>query len=85
VRKSIARAKSRVIGSPLTEGVEHGPQVSEAQLNSVLGWIKKGKAQGAKLACGGKRWGKKGYFVEPTVFTEVTDDMDPTLALNPSL
>ena len=65
-----------MIGDPLVQGVEQGPQVSEAQLDTILGWIEKGKAQGAKVACGGKRWGKEGYFVEPTVFVDVTDEMD---------
>ena len=65
-----------MIGDPLVQGVEQGPQVSQAQLDTILGWIEKGKAQGAKVACGGKRWGKEGYFVEPTVFVDVTDEMD---------
>ena len=37
--------------------------------------IESGKQQGAKLECGGKRHGDKGYFVESTVFSDVTDDM----------
>lgn len=40
-----------------------------------MGYIEKGKAEGAKLECGGLRHGNRGYFIEPTVFTEVTDDM----------
>jgi len=41
----------------------------------VLELIESGKSQGAKLLCGGKRLGDKGYFVEPTVFADVTGDM----------
>ena len=37
--------------------------------------IKSGKQQGAKVQCGGERHGDKGYFVKPTVFSDVTDDM----------
>jgi len=40
-----------------------------------MGYIESGKQGGAKLATGGNRAGNKGYFIEPTVFTEVTDDM----------
>jgi len=75
VRRSVARAQSRVVGIPSAEGVEHGPQVSKQQFDSVMSLIEKGKAEGATLACGGKRWGTEGYFIEPTVFTNVTDDM----------
>merc|ERR1711939_415031 len=52
-----------------------GPQVDKIQFDKVMGYIEKGKAEGAKLALGGSRHGDVGYFVEPTVFTDVTDDM----------
>lgn len=41
----------------------------------VLGFIESGKKEGAKLQTGGKRLGNEGYFIEPTVFSDVTDDM----------
>jgi aldehyde dehydrogenase (NAD+) len=44
-------------------------------LKTVLGYIEAGTADGAKLECGGKQFGDKGYFVEPTVFSNVQDDM----------
>lgn len=44
-------------------------------LQKILGYIEKGKEQGAKLLTGGKRVGNKGFYVEPTVFADVTDDM----------
>ena len=53
----------------------HSKQVSQVQMERILGYIEKGKAEGATLSCGGKRKGTKGYFVEPTVFSDVTDDM----------
>lgn len=44
-------------------------------MNKVLGYIQKGKKEGAKLLTGGKRIGNTGYYIEPTVFSDVTDDM----------
>ena len=43
--------------------------------NKVLGLIQNGKSEGAKLECGGERLGKEGYFIKPTVFSNVTDNM----------
>lgn len=50
-------------------------QVSQVQMERVLGYIEKGKSEGAKLECGGGRQGSRGYFVQPTVFSNVTDAM----------
>ncbi len=44
-------------------------------MNRILAMIECGKKEGAKLQCGGKRIGNKGYFVESTVFSDVKDDM----------
>jgi len=52
-----------------------GPQVDKIQFDKILHYIGKGKEEGAKVALGGGRLGSKGYYVQPTVFTEVTDDM----------
>lgn len=49
--------------------------MDELQLEKYLQWIAVAKKDGAKLEFGGKRVGNVGYFVEPTVFTDVTDDM----------
>uniref|UniRef100_A0A8D8UQH0 Retinal dehydrogenase 1 n=1 Tax=Cacopsylla melanoneura TaxID=428564 RepID=A0A8D8UQH0_9HEMI len=49
-------------------------QVDEEMFNKVLNYIKSGVEQGGKLEAGGKRKGDKGYFIEPTVFSNVTDD-----------
>ncbi|EKM54556.1 uncharacterized protein PHACADRAFT_258489 [Phanerochaete carnosa HHB-10118-sp] len=51
------------------------PVVSQTQLDRVLGYISSGKDQGAKVAVGGGRLGKEGYFIEPTLFTDVKPDM----------
>jgi aldehyde dehydrogenase (NAD+) len=48
--------------------------VSEEQFNKILGYIESGKSSGAKMITGGKRIGDRGYFIEPTVFTNVKDD-----------
>lgn len=50
-------------------------QVDDEMFNRVLSLIESGKAEGAKLDCGGGRWGKEGYFIQPTVFSNVTDNM----------
>jgi len=52
-----------------------GPQVDEIQFNKILEYIESGKSEGAKVELGGSRLGEKGYFVAPTVFTDVKDDM----------
>ncbi|MBT8413605.1 MAG: betaine-aldehyde dehydrogenase [Boseongicola sp.] len=76
VERLVERLKAGVVmGDPLDEAVTFGPMVSEAQMEIVLGYIEKGAAEGAVVAHGGKRADRDGFFVEPTVFTGVTDDM----------
>ncbi len=69
------RLKNAVIGDPLDEQVSFGPMVSEGQMNIVLNYIAKGVEEGARIVAGGKRADREGFFVEPTVFADVTDDM----------
>jgi betaine-aldehyde dehydrogenase len=69
-------AKTFTTGDPFDANSRLGPLVSETQLERVRGYIKKGQEQGAKLVTGGATTEKqKGYFVEPTVFSNVTTDM----------
>lgn len=75
VEKSALRAKSRKVGDPFDEKVEQGPQIDEEQMNKIMCMIESGKEQGAQLVSGGTRVGDKGFFVAPTVFSNVTDDM----------
>uniref|UniRef100_A0A3Q2CHE8 aldehyde dehydrogenase (NAD(+)) n=2 Tax=Cyprinodon variegatus TaxID=28743 RepID=A0A3Q2CHE8_CYPVA len=75
VRRSVERAKRRIVGSPFDPTTEQGPQISREQQNRVLEFIQSGINEGAKLECGGKALGLKGFFIEPTVFSNVTDDM----------
>jgi aldehyde dehydrogenase (NAD+) len=75
VEKSGVRAKNRTVGDPFDPKTEQGPQVDHAQFEKVLGYIDSGRSEGAKLVCGGERVGDKGYFIQPTVFADVQDDM----------
>jgi aldehyde dehydrogenase (NAD+) len=62
-------------GDPLDPKTRLGPQVSETQMKSVLGYVDKGRAEGARLVCGGERPPGRGYFVRPTVFSDVRPGM----------
>lgn len=75
VERSVERAKNRTIGNPFQATTEQGPQIDQKQMQTILGYIGAGKAEGARLLAGGNRHGEKGFFVEPTVFADVTDDM----------
>jgi aldehyde dehydrogenase (NAD+) len=75
VEKSVARAKRRVVGDPFDSKTEQGPQVDKDQYEKVMGYIEAGKKDGAKMLCGGDRVGKNGYFIQPTVFADVNDNM----------
>jgi len=68
-------SKQRKVGDPFADDTEQGPQVDGDQLKKILGYIETGKKEGAKLLTGGHRFGNKGFFVEPTVFADVTDNM----------
>jgi len=75
VERLAERSKGRRIGDPLDPATEQGPQVSDEQMQKILGYVDIGKKEGAKLVSGGRRLGDRGFFVEPTVFDRVTDDM----------
>lgn len=75
VERLVKKAKGRKVGDPFDLDVEQGPQVSQEQFDRVMGFIDAGKKEGAKMLCGGNRVGNKGYFIEPTVFTDVKDEM----------
>jgi aldehyde dehydrogenase (NAD+) len=75
VERSVARAKHRTVGDPLDAATEQGPQIDASQFEKVMSYIDLGKKEGAKLLCGGGRVGQDGYFVEPTVFADVQDEM----------
>jgi acyl-CoA reductase-like NAD-dependent aldehyde dehydrogenase len=70
-----ARAGTIRVGDPLAEDTEMGAQVSSEQFEKILGYIDAGKQSGARLRTGGDRAKSRGYFVQPTVFDQVRNDM----------
>lgn len=73
-----SRTEAMVIGDPMDEATQIGPMVSWAQRQKVLEYIEKGKAEGATLLTGGgipNNVAGEGYYVQPTVFADVTDEM----------
>ena len=75
VKRSTERAKNRKVGNPFDASTEQGPQVDKEQYDKILWYIKNGQEQGAKLLTGGGGSPGKGFFVEPTLFGDVKDDM----------
>ncbi|XP_052184443.1 benzaldehyde dehydrogenase, mitochondrial-like [Diospyros lotus] len=75
VEKAKALAMKRVVGDPFKDGTEQGPQIDSAQFEKILSYIRSGIDSGATLETGGERFGSKGYYIQPTVFSNVKDDM----------
>ncbi|KAK9061723.1 hypothetical protein SSX86_018906 [Deinandra increscens subsp. villosa] len=75
IEKAKARALKRVVGDPFQKGVEQGPQVDSEQFDKILKYIRSGIDSGATLETGGQRFGSNGYYIQPTVFSNVQDDM----------
>ncbi|MBL6428668.1 MAG: betaine-aldehyde dehydrogenase [Maritimibacter sp.] len=69
------RLGKAVMGDPLDEATNFGPMVSEGQMNIAMNYIAKGVEEGARLVAGGTRADRGGWYLEPTVFADVTDDM----------
>jgi len=67
--------KQTRIGDPFDPETQQGPQIDKAQFDKILSYIEYGKKDGASCVSGGKRFGDSGYFVEPTLFANVKDDM----------
>lgn len=76
----LKRVKNIRLGQPMDEQTNMGPLVSFPHMEKVLSYLEKGKTQGATLLCGGQRatTGElaQGAFVEPTIFTDCSDEMD---------
>ncbi|CAK8698547.1 aldehyde dehydrogenase, mitochondrial-like [Clavelina lepadiformis] len=76
VKRSVKRAQEGQMGDPREFATEHGPQVSKVQKDKILGLLQSGKDQGATVLCGGGSVeDRKGYYVQPTVLTNLKDDM----------
>ncbi|KAI9828120.1 MAG: aldehyde dehydrogenase (NAD(P)(+)) ald5 [Thelocarpon impressellum] len=77
--KFVARFKERAgankVGDPFQADTFQGPQVSQLQFDRIMGYIDEGKKAGATVEIGGERHGKEGYFIQPTIFSNVTEDM----------
>jgi len=69
------KVKAMVIGDPLEEKTEVGPLVNQAALEEIEGQVEDAKRKGARICTGGRRWGRKGYFYEPTVISNTSKDM----------
>ena len=78
VAELVAAAATIQLGHGLADGTDMGPLVSAAQLELVLGYVEAGQGEGATLACGGTRAdgdNTGGFFIRPTIFTDVNDGM----------
>ncbi|TXG61372.1 hypothetical protein EZV62_012735 [Acer yangbiense] len=75
VRKLVEKAKAWKVGDPFDPTVRQGPQVDKKQFEKILSYIEHGKREGASLLTGGKPSGDKGYYIEPTIFADVKEDM----------
>ncbi|KAJ5819450.1 aldehyde dehydrogenase [Penicillium riverlandense] len=69
------RAAQNKVGNPFDPDTFQGPQISKVQFDRIMGYIDDGKKAGAKLEVGGNRIGSEGFFIEPTIFSNVTEDM----------
>ncbi|KAF7114513.1 hypothetical protein RHSIM_RhsimUnG0085600 [Rhododendron simsii] len=69
VKKLAEKAKTWVVGDPFD------PTVDKTQFDKILAYIEHGKKEGATLLTGGKPCGEQGYYIEPTIFTNVADNM----------
>eukprot|EP00922_Rhytidocystis_sp_ex-Travisia-forbesii_P054077 GHVS01080226.1.p1 GENE.GHVS01080226.1~~GHVS01080226.1.p1 ORF type:complete len:420 (+),score=74.33 GHVS01080226.1:688-1947(+) len=75
VEKCVARAKQVNMASPQDMQCNHGPQIDKIQCDKIMQYIEDGKKEGAKCQVGGNKKGGKGYYIEPTVFSDVKDEM----------
>ncbi|KAH9628706.1 hypothetical protein HF086_003660 [Spodoptera exigua] len=74
VKKAAEIASKRSVGNPF-DNVQQGPQIDQDMYTKVLSYITAGKEGGAKCVAGGDKLGDKGYYIKPTVFADVTDNM----------
>jgi len=75
VDRMLKKVRKTKVGDPFDPKTTQGPQVSQEQFDKVMSYIEAGRKGGAKMLTGGGRSGKQGYFIEPTIFSDVKDDM----------
>ncbi|KAG9302933.1 hypothetical protein G9A89_022350 [Geosiphon pyriformis] len=66
---------TKKLGDPFDAETYQGPQVSELQFDRIMNYIDVGKKEGATLLMGGERHGNEGYYIKPTIFTDVNENM----------
>lgn len=74
LEKFVQRVKQMKVGDGLEEGVEIGALINRQGLETAIQHIENAKQCGARLLAGGRQWGQRGYFLEPTVLADVPDD-----------
>ena len=75
LKRLAERLDTAVIGDPMDPNTSFGPMVSKRQMEIALSYVEKGKAEGARLVFGGSAIDREGFYMQPTVFADVTDDM----------
>jgi aldehyde dehydrogenase (NAD+) len=75
VERLAEKANKRRLGDPFDPKTEQGPQVDDVQFGRVMSYIESGKQEGARCVAGGGRFGETGYYIQPTIFADVKDDM----------
>ncbi|KAB0368628.1 hypothetical protein FD755_019662 [Muntiacus reevesi] len=72
LERTVEKANQRRVGNALELDTQQGPQVDREQFERVLGYIQLGQKEGAKLLCGGERFGEQGFFINPPISREET-------------
>ena len=75
LKRLAERLDDAVIGDPMDPATSFGPMVSKRQMDIALDYVAKGEAEGARLVYGGKAIEGAGFYMQPTIFADVTDDM----------
>jgi aldehyde dehydrogenase (NAD+) len=75
IARTTEETKKRKLGDPFHQDTHQGPQVDKSQQERIQGYIDKGIYEGAKVLIGGKQYHGGGYFVHPTIFSDVKDEM----------
>lgn len=74
-KEFVKHVKTLKVGDPFAAETFQGPQISQIQYDRIMGHIKAGKDEGANCVLGGDRFGNEGYFIQPTVFSNVKNTM----------
>ncbi|KAK0082203.1 hypothetical protein PV325_010892 [Microctonus aethiopoides] len=75
LQRIVEEVKKLTIGNPLDRKTSHGPQNHKNHLDKLIQFVERGVKEGAKLVYGGKRLERPGWYFQPTIFTDVKDDM----------